>query len=413
MARIINEKRNINDNVFEYEKRLQSPYNKYIDKSATYVTYYHIDNDNTTVNDGWRDTEELLGENSSLRFTKIDSLPIYGISQVVINIEDNDQGLDGSYEGEAIFLPHTIKPYENDFFVIEHLNRHNPYVFRITAIEFDNIHPDNFYKATFVLEGTDISYIEKLESQITNKYICIDENIGTEQKCIIESSRYQRIKEVEKVYDNLASTYLSIFYNERYNILLGEKMCGKKVYDPFLIEFVNKWGLFNHKDTLTTYIFGQEVTDNRFMLKYEKSLWRFIERRELSIMTNFYYVEYPGIDIPYSTFALWHDKNIWVTDISLDMNSFGLSHPIFSNEFIENVKTQDEKAPSDYAAIIKSFVRKDKMDIYSIPLNLYESLLSLNANMEFFFFVPVILYIIKKIIDEELKTVIYDNSIKI
>ena len=75
MARILTEKRNINDNVFEYEKRLQSPYNRYIDKFPTYVTYYHISNDNTTVNEGWKDTEQLLGENSSLRFQKITDFP--------------------------------------------------------------------------------------------------------------------------------------------------------------------------------------------------------------------------------------------------------------------------------------------------------------------------------------------------
>ena len=315
MAKILNEKRNINDNVFEYEKRLQSPYNRYIDKYPTYVTYYHVSNDDTTVNEGWQDSEQLLGTNSSLRFQKITDFPLYGISQIVMDINDDDHGLDAGYEGEAIFLPHTIKPLQNDFFVIDHLSTHDVYLFRISTIEFDNIHPDNFYKATFRLEGTDISYIDKIEAQVLNNYVCISENIGTENVCIIEHERYTRINQVKKLYDDVAGTYLSIFYNERYNCLLGEKPCGKKLYDPYMIEFVNKWGLFNDKQRLNTYIFSQEIEDNRFRIKYEKSIWRFIERQDMSLMTNFYYYIYPGVRLPYTTFASWYDQTIYVLDI--------------------------------------------------------------------------------------------------
>ena len=120
MARIISEQKNINNNVFEYEKRLQSPYNRFIDRAPTYVTLYHISNNDTTVGEGWKDTDGLLGPNSSLRFNKITNFPLYGISQIVPNLDENDQGLDIQYEGECIFLPHTIKPFQNDFFVIEH-----------------------------------------------------------------------------------------------------------------------------------------------------------------------------------------------------------------------------------------------------------------------------------------------------
>lgn len=407
MAKILNEKRNINDNVFEYEKRLQSPYNRYIDKYPTYVTYYHVSNDDTTVNEGWQDSEQLLGTNSSLRFQKITDFPLYGISQIVMDINDDDHGLDAGYEGEAIFLPHTIKPLQNDFFVIDHLSTHDVYLFRISTIEFDNIHPDNFYKATFRLEGTDISYIDKIEAQVLNNYVCISENIGTENVCIIEHERYTRINQVKKLYDDVAGTYLSIFYNERYNCLLGEKPCGKKLYDPYMIEFVNKWGLFNDKQRLNTYIFSQEIEDNRFRIKYEKSIWRFIERQDMSLMTNFYYYIYPGVRLPYTTFASWYDQTIYVLDISLTFNSDELCDPIILDSFINDVKNNNS-VDGDYANLIKSYIRKENIDIYSIPLSLNESLLTLDGNLDFFFMTPIILFIIKKILKDEL----HDKSIE-
>lgn len=417
MARILDEKRNLDNNIFEYEQRLQSPYNRYIDKYPTYVTYYHINNDETTLNEGYQDTEDLLGENSSLRFQKITDFPLYGISQIILNLNDEEQGLDTSYEGEAIFLPHTIKPFQNDFFIINHLERHDSYVFRITAIEFDNIHPDNFYKASFKLESTNSIHIERLENQVVNKYICIADNIGTENQCIIEHERYIQIKKVEDLYENLASTYLSIFYNERYNCLLGEKPCGKKLYDPFLIEFVNKWDLFNQKNRLNTYIFNQEVQDNRFDIKYQKSVWRFIERQDIRLMTNFYYFIYPGISLPYTTFANWYDQTIYVSDISLTFNTDQDCDRIFLDEFITAVKSDefDDTLYGDYAILLRSYIRKEKIDVYSVPMTLIDTLLSLNANLDYFFVTPMILYIIKMILNNELKnhTIIGRNEITV
>lgn len=409
MARILDEKRNLDNNVFEYEQRLQSPYNRYIDKHPTYVTYYHINNDETTLNEGYQDTEDLLGDNSSLRFQKITDFPLYGINQIVINLNEEDQGLDTEYEGEAIFLPHTIKPFQNDFFVINHLEKHDSYVFRITAIEFDNIHPDNFYKASFKLESTNGIHIVRLENQVVNKYICIADNIGTENQCIIEHERYIQIKKVKDLYENLAFTYLSIFYNERYNCLLGEKPCGKKLYDPFLIEFVNKWDLFNDKNRLNTYIFNQEVQDNRFAIKYEKSVWRFIERQDIRLMTNFYYYIYQGILLPYTTFANWYDQTIYVSDISLTFNTDQDCDRIFLDEFITAVKNDniDENEYGDYAILLRSYIRKEKLDVYSVPMTLIDTLLTLNANLDFFFVTPMILFIIKNILNNEMR----DNSI--
>lgn len=403
MAKILTEKRNIDNNVFEYEKRLQSPYNRFVDKFPTYVTYYHIDNNDTTVDEGYKDTEELIGPNSSLRFHKITDFPLYGISQMVLSLNEEDQGLDVGYEGECVFLPHTIKPLQNDYFIINHLNRHDSYLFRITGIEYDNIHPDNFYKATFKLDYTDYNTVTNLEKQITNDFICITDNVGTDEQCIIEASRYSKIREIKKIYEDIADTYMSIFYNERYNLLMGEKPCSRKLYDPYLIEFVNKHQLFNDKERLTTYIFGQEVEDRRFVIKYEKSVWRYIERNDITLLRPFYIYTYLGKTLSYSIFARWHDETVDVVDISLNMNTDEQCVPIFSDRFITSVKSDDTKDMSSYATLLRSYLRGEKLDVYSVPSDINTTLLSLDANIDFFYTTPMILYIIKKILHDELK----------
>lgn len=399
MAKIISEERNVNDNVFQYEKKLLSPYLRFVDRTPTYVTYFHIDGNETTVDEGFKDTEELIGPNSSIRFQKIKDLPIYGISQMVMSLDEDDQGLDGSVEGEGIFLPHTIKPFQNDFFIINHLK--DSYVFRVSGIEYDNIHPDNFYKINFILEAVGNDVIKLLENQVMQSYDCITENIGTDSQCIIQSEIYTKIKEVKAIYDDIANTYMSIFYSEKYNCILGEKPCSKKLYDPFLIEFANKWELFNDKERLNTYIFAQELQDRRFKLKYERSVWRFIERHDERLLNNFFYHIFPAVELSYTQFFLWYDESVYCLDIPLEGISEETCDMIFNNDFINAVK-DDTNVDHVYAKLLKSYIRGEKLDVYSVSPNLIDALLSLNANLDFYFVTPMILFILKKIIKDQM-----------
>ena len=61
-------------------------------------------------------------------------------------------------------------------------------------------------------------------------------------------------------------------------------------------------------------------------------------------------------------------------------------------------------ADNDYKQFLIKFLRKEKMTIADIPKNLNDELLILNtANMEVFFYTPVILYAIKTIVSEFMK----------
>ena len=72
MSIIVNEQKMLTENMFEYEDRVKSPLNKYIDKTFTPVEYFHIRNNDTTTDGGWIDVEEILGDRSPVRFQVID-----------------------------------------------------------------------------------------------------------------------------------------------------------------------------------------------------------------------------------------------------------------------------------------------------------------------------------------------------
>ena len=395
MAIFLDEKRMVEEAVFIHEKKLKSPVSRFIEQSPTFVTYYHINTDATTTDGGFMDVSSIIGFRSPLRFNKIESFPLYGIEQIVLQLQETDQGLDTSYEGEAIILPNSIKPVANDFFIIPYLN--NPYVFRVTEIMYDTIMTDNYYKIGFKLEYIDEGKVENIENQVHEKYSCILENIGTENNCIIELESKQTLDSIDAMYDDIANTYKSIFYNERHNCFLGELGCGQYLYDPLQTEFVNTHQLFNKKNNLQCLMLTDQFGDPKRRIKYERSIYRFIERRNPNLAKNFSYDIYAGINNRETSFYRWMEKSIYILDNPVELSSNAT--PILSNDFILAVKSNGFTT-SEHAELIKRFARNEKLSIYDIPLKLHEELLNLDGNMEVFFFTPIIMYIIKNIVND-------------
>ena len=398
MAIIVNEQRMVDDNTFLYEEKIKSPTARFLDTTPVYVTYYHINNSETTADEGFLDIDELVGKSSPLRFNKVEKFPIYGIDQIVLQIQDGDAGIDSTYEGDAVILPGTVKPLINDYFIIPVLK--DDYVFRVTNITYDNVMPDNYYKIDFKLEYIDSEKIHDLENQKIEEYICVLENIGTDTNCIIEKSEFTKIKEIDKMYNTIIDFYKAMFYDERHNVFLCQQSDYRNLYDPFQAEFINSHGLFKIKNDLSTLMLTEQVNDKKKMLKYNKSIYKYIEMRDHKLLSTFQYVVRPGITIHESSFYRWHDKSIDVVDIPMVLPT--PCRQVLSDEFVYSLK-YNEEISGDYAILIQRFVRGEDLRVKDIPLNLDQELVYMNNNLEVFFFTPIIMYIIRTVINNELE----------
>ena len=394
MGFIIDEKRMIDDNVFAYEKRLKSPVSRFIETTPTFVTYYHVNVDESTTDTGFVDVASIIGNRSPIRFNKIESFPLYGIEQIILQLQDTDQGLDSSFESEAVIAPGSIKPVQNDFFVIPYLK--DPYLFRVTEVIYDTIMSDNYYKIGYKLEYIDDAEVRNLDNQVHEKYTCILENIGTENNCIIQLESKDLLDKIDAMYDDMASTYKSLFYNDRHNCFLGEFGSGQYLYDPLQTQFINEHQLFNKKNDLQCLMLTDEFTDSKRRIKYERSLYRFIERRNPNLVNEFKYDTYLGINNRETSFYRWMDKSIYILDNPANLSANAT--PIFSKEFVLAIETNGFTT-SEHAELIKRYVRGEDLSIHDIPLTLHDVLLTLDGNMEFFFFVPILMYIIKDIVN--------------
>lgn len=397
MAFIVNEQQMVDENIFKYEERIKSPSSRFVDTTPTFTTYYHIDVDESTTDTGFLDVASILGHRSPIRFNKIEKFPIYGLEQIVLQIQDEEAGLDTNYEGEAIILPSTIKPVQNDFFLIPLLK--DAYIFRVTDIQYDNVMPDNFYKINFKLEYIDQDMIDQVEKQKLDDYVCVLENIGTETSSIIEKSCFIKIEEIEKMYHEIKDFYMAMFYNERHNVFLGQIELGRYLYDPLQAEFINKHKLFNEKKDLQTLILTDQYTDPKRKYKYNKSLYKFVELRDMALLSNFKFTKRPAITVHESSFYRWHDKKVDMLEVPQVLPDDATK--ILSDEFMTAIKVNAEVS-GEYANLIQKFVRNENLSIKDISLDLDRELLYLNDSLEVFFFTPIIMYIIREIIKKEL-----------
>lgn len=393
MALIVDEKRMIEENMFDFEERVKSPLARYSDKTYTLVDYHHVNNVETTADGGFQDVENILGDRSPVRFQVIHDLPLYGLEGMNLDLSDGDVGLDSSYSGEATLLPGTIIPLPNDFFVIKQLK--DKFVFRVTEVQNDTIMPENFYKISFQLEYNDAEMQDNLDKQTTEKFNCIMENIGTDDQCIIEDEYYEELRKIDAMYRSILDTYITLFYSKRYNCLLGDLDPHTKIYDPFQTEFIRKHNLFVNKNQLDSLLLNQQFDDSRRKLKYERSIYRFIETKNFDKLTQFPYCTFLGINNRGTAFYHWHDNRVKILDIEANM---GQDAPMLLSKDSYDTINMNYPTDSKYLAFISNYVRNNNIGLKEIDLTLGDEILSaLDANLEIFFFTPIILYIIRDI----------------
>lgn len=273
------EKTLVNNNIFKYEDKLNSSYTRFLDKTPTYVTYYNINTIESTVDLGFSNVEKILGSNSPIRYSEVKNLPVYGMEAIQINVDEAEEGLTGSYDnGELIILPDTIKPYPDDFFILEHKGM--DFLFRVTSVDYDTIKSNNFYKITFTIKYVTAEESKKILDQVTNKFTCVVDNIGTEDKCIIEDEYYELLMRLKDIYREISERYKLFFYKKKYNAFVFIDPEGQlAVYDRYVNMFIQKHGLLYDNESHRTIYLNNEDDDCSFLLEYDMSIYRAYEKR--------------------------------------------------------------------------------------------------------------------------------------
>lgn len=388
MAKLISDKSFLNDNILRHEKRLESQYTIFLDKTPTFVTYYHINDVNSTTDSGFKNIDQVLGPNSPLRFNMVKDFPIYGLDQIELALQDEDEGLNIDFDGDAIILPNTLKPYPNDHFTISYLGK--TYVFMINSVSYDTIKSNNFYKINYHLKASDETTLRTLEKQVIEKYSTIFKNIGTEDKCILRDTEIDVYNKLSRLYEYLMSKYITYFYSEKYNSILDTKEDGTVVYDKYLTHFIQSNNLLYRKEDYKTFMLSNEDWNTDFDYEYDNSPYYAIEHKDAGELD---YVSHLYVPITYSNsrFRYWGDNAIK----SVLYVDFGDSQYI-PHELIDKIKSErtDETSNDVYEQLLIGFFADKYENITRLPLDDLREI-KIKRGTDDMIKIPLILFILR------------------
>ena len=398
---IFSEKNMIEGNIFKYEQRLQTHLNKYTESGAILTTYFSQNENESTVDRGLQTIDELFGNKSPLRFNKISNLPLYGFGQVNPDNTDDMQIEDINVEGDCQILPATIVPKPHDVFMINHLKMIA--LFEVTSVTYDSMKVEGFYKIHYRLLTTNQETIDKLERQVVGKYQTDLNAVGSNINPIIQEDDFFYKIQVEQMVNAMINSYRALFYNQRHNCFLyHDPETGEDWFDMCGNEFIAKHSLMNPSNATKVIVLHEKIRDSQFPLYYNNSIYNWLELgAPARLLQKFHFILTYADGYPDSSFYQWDDGNIQImTPISNVQAKINFQEYSFFDG--EQLKIFTEGVPPrgfEYDTLIWKFIHNGtNISIKDIPLTIGDALLSSIRHRDVYLYTPIIIYIIRQIL---------------
>ena len=207
----------VNGQMYKYDKWLHSRINKYTGSGRTLVTYFSINDQNTTDSLGLNDAYQILGIDSPLRWDEIEDFPLLGMSPLSPENGTTPSTTVRNYNltGDAFIIPGTIMPKENDFFIVNHLKM--THLIRVTEVTQDGLNTDGSYRISYSLFTTQPSEIEQLHRQVVGHYKTDLQTVGAEDLTpVIGKEDYELRSRLIRMVDDMVENYISNYYCYKY-----------------------------------------------------------------------------------------------------------------------------------------------------------------------------------------------------
>lgn len=286
---------------------LKNPYYLFNDKQATIVDYYNLNTTRSTLDQALRIEYSQLDSRCPLRFNHVNGLLIYGLSQIAINLEAGDFGLESSeISGEAFVLPNTITPYPGDYFIISYLKKKKKYLFKVTECTPDTFDDGgNFWRINYKLETGDGDAIEQL---VVDEFEFHTGTVGSNFASVVRKTTWDLAKELDDRAVMLKEFYKSLYYNNKVQTFtcvnlfqrINSNQFTSYFYDPYLIQFILNNDILRNDGNKYIYMGHKTSLPPEFAIRYHRSIWQILESREMdnleacTIQTFAKYISDPG-----------------------------------------------------------------------------------------------------------------------
>ena len=413
----------VSDELYKYDQFLHSRINKYTGDGRTLVTYYNMNDANTSSSLGMNTNYQVLGPNSPFRYDKIENMMIIGFSPFAPEDGQASTTTVRNYNlnGEGFIIPGTIMPKENDFFIVSNINM--THLIRVTQVIQDGLNTDGSYKILYSLYSTDIKYIEYLESQVLKTYVMDLQTIGGEDLTpVIGKEDYIYRDRLIKMVNDMCENYVARYYDETHNCFLCREN-GVALFDLCGNLFMEKNGVMINDNSYKNIILNpNKLRDPRMDMLYQKSPYKWIERdAPYRYLDTFKYHLMPGISYPDSSFARYGAEDIQVmipNDAWCDSPNCELYFPRSVYDILEN---EEDRRPCriadckccnvrhncckhyklqqfDYISIIHNFIYGRLTSISDLSMYIGDPLFDNALSKEIYLWTPIIIYIIKQVL---------------
>ena len=388
--------------------RINQPFMQIFDsnKKPTIVTYYNINKEHTTLDQGLHIHYSDLGNLSSLRFTKYNNLYLFGISKVEMDAAYGDFGVEAAeISGTAYLMPNLFDPYVNGYFSINYLDR--DLLFKVISVTPDTLYNgSNWWKIDYKLdqhkweEGT----IDDKVVKVINFKV---ENYGTEYNCLLEEEKSEEFDNTLNALTELEQYFKNIFYNENVQTFIFYNLdesfesptvldlATARFYDPFMIEFLRRNNILKDIDFL--YIDHRTILSDQFIVEYDHSMFKAIETGRLDQLKAFNN-PFCGVAVeePTSLLSQFSETYYQATYSKYERMHCVRSFYVFSTEVIDrivndNLYTEDEKLI--YNVVINYFNgRMTDVKDFKIAIERMDYINNFNT----FYIIPFVIYIMNK-----------------
>ena len=282
------------------KQRLKNPYYLFTDKKATIVTYYNINTDKSTVDEGTKNAYSFTDGDSPFRFNKIENAYLFGIPRIETDLQMGEYGLESeSIEGTAYIAPNTFQPYPQDYFYINHVDDSHM-VFKVMSVSMDTFEDGaNFWRIDYKLSLADADP-DRLEDLVVDTFVMNVSNFGTNIKAIIKKSEYDFIEALESSIGNIDDA-------EGQNVMnmmisrTSERISGLLVRDSqgrFVLSLgASPAGVQMPSPEARRSMSSPDIALSRFSLSYQNS----IKYTDIEVPAPSYTIEivtFPGTGIP-------------------------------------------------------------------------------------------------------------------
>ena len=378
------------ESTIEIRKEIDySIYSRFLESHPIFVTYYKINLNFSTTDQGFESIVEYIGPNSPVKYNKIKNFFLFGVQNTTLEINIEDINTSIEFTSDAIVLPNTIIPVPNDFFSINYI--YKKYLFKIINVEVDTIKSNNFYKITFEYSKPDDVQIQ---NQVYETYEAVLENIGTEYNVILSEDVNIKENYLKKIYNSIRDKYIEAFYVKKLNSFIIE-IEGLNIYNKYFIKFCKDNKLFkDHRDFNTIHFDIYSYIEKNFINIYQKTIYRALETKDISIF------EYPDcilLSMNNVVSSIFYRKNKTYYDIRFCkleepnnlLLSMNLIDPQLKNKIINNENSDD--------LIFKILIKYFNNEIIKIEDFKFLENYDMNYNLYNYMYIPLILYIINNL----------------